>query len=1650
MNTAGRDGLGRNDKVTRLIEYLTALARIDYRKVIRDVEESDDYKRVLWLHEFPHDPKYCFVQAWGEEDESGEGVWIAVEKFREPPLPRLPDKCRDWIKLEALKDINEIPELSRVIEFTREEADPETGEVYETTETRHIEDCPEVQQAWDAYIEKQWLPWTDVRRRYEAVDHVYSKLFQIYQDQQRKGEQYELVVSLGLLTWLTPTGHRVHRHLLSATASLEFDPYLGKFTAGPSIEGAQVRLEFDMLDPEDHPQNSKELSEDTIKALGDNPWERSAVDLLLKAIANSLPARGDGEYYSDGLKPIDQIPSERPVVEFAPALILRKRSLRSLERVLIRIKEQVSLDRKIPHGFLALCESVEDREGWSSEEKISPKGDEIYFPLPANEEQLRIIDVLDRRHEVLVQGPPGTGKSHTIANLICHLLATGKRVLVTAKTPRALKVLHDKLPAEIKDLCINLLGHGTEERQSLEKSVGSILAKLDTPDDLRAPETIQRLERQIREKVEKKVQIDNSLLALRESETHSHYVADGAYQGTAARIARNLNAEEKEFSWFEDHIASDGVLPLKEDEISWLSSQMIDLDEDTERQLKLSIPDPDLDLPDADTIRTLFAQERAASEKTSAASERLQCEAGRALRRASSEIIEQLKSRLENLADKADTFRQESIPWIRRAVDGVLMDNYGAWKERLNLSKTESCGLRALAAKVDGHELSIPQRIDRSRLIIDAQFIKVHLEDGGTMGFWWWKPKLVKEHGAFLEEVKVDGSRPVDLQTLEILVDYLDLDQRLKHVWSLWRGEVRQHVAPPLVQIAKIETLNSKLDDILQLYCLKESTAEFISSVNGLVGPKWEDSDSLRELVETCKAVQLDRALAHIRKQLEKIEHALEQKAGKASTHPVAGELLEAFKKRNYESILRLLDQTLDLRKRAEAVRRKSEIIGKLDRETPKLVSNLRRHTERAQWAERLTNLTNAWAWARARAWLNEFLTSDSESLNRESMRLSEEIRRDLARLAALKAWGFCLDRMRKHSLGGHLASWQQAMTKYGKGTGTHAHYWLGEAQRHLNECRDAVPGWIMPIHRVYETVQAASGVFDAIIVDEASQCGPESLPLLYLGERLIIVGDDKQISPEAVAVDRSKVQRLVRDFLLDFAHRDSFDVETSLFDHGRIRFGYPITLREHFRCMPEIIHFSNNLCYKTSPLIPLRQYPPNRLNPVLKLELVSSGYREGKREGVMNRPEAEKLAEAVSQCCEDEQYKGLTMGVIVLQGQAQASVIEDILVRTVGVEEMAERRLICGNPYMFQGDERDIIFLSMVAGPNEKIGKLSRMPDVRRFNVAISRAKDQIWLFYSDIYNKLSEECLRRRLIDYFRNPKKPDGIGPVPIAELREKALRANRMIEGPPDPFDSWFEVDVALDIANQGYRVVPQFEFGGKRIDLVVQGGWAQLAVECYGDHWHTGEENFRKDLERQRKLESCGWRFFIVKESSYRAAPEEALKGLWQMLDGMGIYTVPSTAEEQSIGQDNDSKGKQYRPQPTSGQVFQNGSDEEHEETRLEDVADNRPIARADEDGGPKTIQNALRARREVIGRAIIRILQERPNNSCKKDSMSAYILSRWSIRTRGTPRGQFTKKVDDVISVMERAGHIIVYKATNVRIKLGWVPYPGLGENQGS
>lgn len=145
-----------------------------------------------------------------------------------------------------------------------------------------------------------------------------------------------------------------------------------------------------------------------------------------------------------------------------------------ISEALLRI---VGIDQKI-------IPSSESDAGRASAPPSLKKPDSIDFLLtkPANKEQERVITRLEQTGSVLVQGPPGTGKSHTIANIIGHLLASGKTVLVSSHTSKALKVVREKVVKPLQPLCVTVLENDQESKAQLEESINGIVGYLSRTD----------------------------------------------------------------------------------------------------------------------------------------------------------------------------------------------------------------------------------------------------------------------------------------------------------------------------------------------------------------------------------------------------------------------------------------------------------------------------------------------------------------------------------------------------------------------------------------------------------------------------------------------------------------------------------------------------------------------------------------------------------------------------------------------------------------------------------------------------------------------------------------------------------------------------------------------------------------------------------------------------------------------------------------------------------------------------------------------------------------------------------------------------------------------------------------------------------------
>lgn len=219
------------ERTSRLIRYLRECERLRIKRV-RDVSS---YRSVFWFHELPRAPEIS-TRAWENADD--ESPWLSIARPEAPKVPEPPEVCRGWYDTESLPDWSSEPCLLAerlVLPDDADEAEENEGAADETDASppperqtppgpERLEEAPEVQQAWEQYLEAQWRPWQQEMQRLESVRQCYRHLFAMHQEQQRRGEQYELLVGVGTLLWKDTDDRQVRRPLLTVRASLTIDP----------------------------------------------------------------------------------------------------------------------------------------------------------------------------------------------------------------------------------------------------------------------------------------------------------------------------------------------------------------------------------------------------------------------------------------------------------------------------------------------------------------------------------------------------------------------------------------------------------------------------------------------------------------------------------------------------------------------------------------------------------------------------------------------------------------------------------------------------------------------------------------------------------------------------------------------------------------------------------------------------------------------------------------------------------------------------------------------------------------------------------------------------------------------------------------------------------------------------------------------------------------------------------------------------------------------------------------------------------------------------------------------------------------------------------------------------------------------------------
>lgn len=1442
-------------------------------------------------------PKHPCVVVWSgdrvEEDDTNTDAeiepLIRIQRASLTSCPNPPDALDGWLK-PGWKEVDAKVNVLESRNFLNDKK--------ETVTVAFKDDAERVEalNLWSATRAK----WVVAERPAVAARQLFERIHALWTMIQREGDRVELVLADGMLS--VPSESVKHPVLLQRV-SLEFDPAVPEFRFTTGTEKVELHRALLRLVPAIQGQMiahfDKEMDSQSVEPLGGD-----SADGFFRRLVQGL--FNDGEFLGRNKA---NVPEDRPSIWREPVIFLRPRNA-GLSTTLDNIIEDLEDgDGESPTGLVRIV-GVEangnepglngTNNGETRHTSSQPPLD-ILFSKPANAEQYEIAERLSQSNAVLVQGPPGTGKTHTIANLLGYLLAQGKTVLVTAHTTKALRVLRRQVDEALQPLCLSVLEGDADSQTQLSRAAQDIADRLSRTN----AESLRREAGLLRDKRRKLLDMAASLRRqLRDARfSEVEEIILGGEGLSPIEVAKRVKADAERDSWIPGPLQPGVLCPLGDTEVRQLYGTNTTLTPSDEAQL--AVPQPTLaDLVSAADFRVL-AEEQAGADSRAQAHLPEFWEDDAAIGYAASHLQE-----LHQRVCAAASILAENENWLREVLFAGWMggDLREAWNDLLSVAQTLTDEAGSAYRLAMSHSPELPNTQPSATITAILGAVITHLESGGSLGLM---TKLKhRDWHQLIDGCRVNGHVPQTLDELRALHSHARLQENRGRFLVRWQQQVESLNGPQIESTANTpeRAAQSYSPEIRARLEWRETVWEPLIGELRNVGFRWD------AWLASHPPVAGDHGeLARVQWASQRLPEVVEAQAALLRQAELSSALqnqrayLSGFPQSEAASVLLSAQDAWDVYSYEEACRELARLQGLRNAYDTRLALLARIKTVAPAWAHAIEqrhkphddaqppgDTTAAWRWCQWHQELERRAAVSMPELQNRLDKVEDELRRVAAQIIEQETWAAQRERTGLQAQQA-LMGFVQTIRKIGKGTGKRVPELLRQARQLLASARRAVPVWIMPLSRVYESFDARETKFDVVIIDEASQSDVTALAALYLGREHIVVGDKEQVTPDAIGQRIDDVQRLIATDLHGIPCGHLYDGQTSIYDLAEQAFGGVVALREHFRCVPEIIQFSNHLSYNT--IVPLREPHSAPVKPAIIAHRVK-GFRNDRNK--TNEEEASEIASLILACLSEPEYAQnefghpTSFGVISLLGDEQAILIENILRMRLPPDTFTKHRLLCGNAAQFQGDERDVVFLSMVDGPPDD-GQLTYRDagpkDIykKRYNVAVSRARNQLWVVHSlDPDSHLKGGDLRRRLIEHARDPQ----------ALLRAMEKQGKRT--------DSIFEKRVLDRLISADYRVHPQWPVGARRIDLVVEGNTIEgkakrLAVECDGERWHTPEQ-LQQDLERQAILERLGWIFVRIRGSLFFRDPDTAMASVFAKLNELGIEPLRAVSQEEASSQ----------------------------------------------------------------------------------------------------------------------------------------------------
>ncbi|MQU53922.1 AAA domain-containing protein [Pseudomonas sp. FSL R10-1339] len=1458
----------------------------------------------------------------GEEDE----VWLQLERLheRKPPAPLSP-LLGLWIELKGTPQTEPALKVrlarevlinsTAISEDERSRLMPvalQIGEDVAVEEWVNLEDCldaGEIRAQFKSYSQTAWRLWAAEEKQRRKSIELYAELFMLVQKMQGNlgDAQLELVWGLGVSTWEHPVVGVIHYPLISQLVEIAINPDSMAIEVRP--RAAEPRLEVDAYVAADIAGVGPlaTLAKDFFQQdqAGISPFNAASYEPVIRSASTLLDAHGQ-------FLPVTLAEGDRSVPKAAEflcvtdtwCLFARARDSNMFIEDLGRFEAGIEEAGELPAALRAILTEpssvLEDVvlppfrglsyvSGTQGDDAPAAKAQELYFPKPYNDEQVQIIQLLQVHDGVVVQGPPGTGKTHTIANVISHYLANGKRVLVTSMKDPALAVLQEKLPEAIRPLAISLLSSEADGMKQFEFAIQKISAEVQRIDRALYKREIGQIDDEINTLHGQMAGVDREITHWAERNL-SDLEIDGE-RLSPTHAALQVAAAQDEISGFTDRIGVDEAYRPRFtlQDIIALREARLEL-KDSLAYLGQKLPQL-ADFPDAQTLIQVhqdLAQESQLQLKESTGEvPRLLDNSAETLEQAQAlvEHLGQLQTLRTQISTSAHSWAAPMQACLMRGGNDDVLALFASLKGEI---EDALAGRKAFVARPVSLSFELHAQPEVVAAIDNMAQGRRPFGLSGLLGKGTQKQ--------LLDTIVVLGSKPQSDQDWQHVQAFVHFQQHSRTLLLRWNALAAEIPLPTLETDAEqLMAAARAIEQFDAIVLTEQGEARAHRELKQLL-PDWAEVSQLRSNASVL--AEAESILRHylIRHRLA-ATWAIKETFNKALAG-CGGDISEQLQGFLDLSLGQPQVDTALLQTRWSALmdelRRVMALASAL--ETVQRVTDLIAQSGGLLWAARLReepvvgpvdgllpdNCLDVWRLSRLARYLESI--DGREDLKR-LFKLRGELELSLSRLyqdAVVKRTWLRLSENATPSVRAALELYRTAIRKIGKGTGVRAGRYRQDARLAADVAISAIPCWIMPHYRICESLPAQYGAFDLVIIDEASQSDLSALPALLRAKKVLVVGDDKQVSPDGIGMEEERVQNMMARFLGNQVglYRPLMSPERSLYDLFKVVFAKSGTmLREHFRCVAPIIEYSKREFYNHE-LKPLRlPLMTERLDPPLVDLLVMDGEKKGK----FNLGEAQVIVEEIRRLIALPQITGRSIGVVSLLGAEQAQKIMQMLTKELGEEAITQFQISCGDARTFQGKERDIMFLSMVASPGDCFAN-SRDSIAQRFNVAASRARDRMYLVRSVELTDLSPvDSLRRGLIEHFETPFTQDA---AQVSDLRELC--------------ESGFEQEMYDELTQRGYRVIPQVGVGAYRIDMVVEGdNDSRLAIECDGDRFH-GPDRWDSDMRRQRILERAGWRFWRCFASAFTLDRQQIIDDLLATLKAMNIEPASGEGAAPSI------------------------------------------------------------------------------------------------------------------------------------------------------